>query len=571
VIHKLVPSVVEAMEESYPEITQKSKNIEEIVKSVEQSYIRVRKERLPELQNELKQARGEGSLSHQKDVTKKYGELFFKFKDTYGLSIQSILDVAEDVIKKNEHKSIIDQALGIFHNKMSEQRNRSRASSKMTGEIFTDAELDLDVPKTKFIGYDHGQSKSKILRLYVGNQSVDNVKAGAIVTVVLDKTPFYAEAGGQVGDEGLLINGKNRINVSDTQKRDDIYLHFGQVEKGTFKVKDVLEAQIQEDRRLSIMRNHTATHLLQAALRDILGSHVKQQGSLVAQNRLRFDFTHHSALSSKELDEIEQHVNEMILANDAVDKEVMDIEKARKKGALAFFADKYGKTVRIVSISDYSKEFCGGTHLNSTGQIGLFKIIGEAAIAQGIRRIEAETAQGALETVRQQKQQLNKIVNILKVPMSRIAEKIQSQSARLKQLEKDYEMLKFEAIKTAIVAGLEDTEGIDGIKIFSQSFKNIEIKMLRKISDFGKQKLPSSIIILGAKSKEGASILIASSDDAVKKGFKANELIQLVAQKIGGSGGGRPQLAQAGGKDSAKLDEAIEQVNQIIRKRNYKT
>ena len=437
----------------------------------------------------------------------------------------------------------------------------------MTGDVFTGTDLDLNVPKTEFMGYDHCESKSTILALYADNKKTNTVSGGDHVTIILDRTPFYAEAGGQVGDSGVISTAKGRIRITDTQKIDDIITHTGTVEGGQFKINEPVNAAIDLERRLSIMRHHTATHLLQAALRNVLGSHVQQQGSLVAQDRLRFDFTHHKAITRKELVKIEQYVNERILNCDTVVKNLLPIEQARKSGALAFFAEKYGKVVRVVSINDYSKEFCGGTHLDSTGQIGLFKIVSESAIAQGIRRLEAKTGTCALEHITEQENQLTKISQILKAPAEELVDRLNVQSNRLKQLEKELGQFRFESIKGTIDTILKKAENVNGTQIINHSFKNVNMELLRKISDLLRQKTKSAVILLGARTEDNASLLLTVSDDLIKKGIKANEMIKEISPLINGSGGGRPQLAQAGSKEVDKIDSALKQANQMIKEK----
>jgi alanyl-tRNA synthetase len=332
---------------------------------------------------------------------------------------------------------------------------------------------------------------------------------GDEVKIVLDKTPFYAESGGQVGDTGILKTSAGAVKILDTKKRDDIYFHSAKVIKGNLSVNDTVRSQIDVDRRLSIMRNHTATHLLQSALREVLGSHIQQQGSLVDENRLRFDFTHPKAISKEELGKIEDLVNTFIRACNEVVKEVMPIERAKETGALAYFAEKYGSTVRVVSIGSYSKEFCGGTHLGATGQIGVFKIISETAIAQGIRRIEAQTGIGALRTLKEKELQLDETASILKVTPQEVAGRVQQLSDNIKELERAMESVRLEAIKKDIDKTIDAMAVKNGVNIISQIYNNFEIETLRKVSEYIKQKVQSSIIILGAKSDKNASIFHA--------------------------------------------------------------
>jgi alanyl-tRNA synthetase len=435
----------------------------------------------------------------------------------------------------------------------------------MTGDVFAGTSDDLNVPKTEFMGYDHCESKSTVLALYVDNKKTNAISAGDHVKIILDRTPFYAEAGGQVGDSGVIGNPQGHVDIADTQKIDDVYIHSGIVRDGQIKINDPVHAVINLERRLSIMRHHTATHLLQSALRSVLGTHVQQQGSLVAQDRLRFDFTHPKAITREELERIERYVNERVLGCDTIIKDLLPIEQARQSGALAFFAEKYGNVVRVVSINDYSKEFCGGTHLDSTGQVGLFKIVSESAIAQGIRRLEAKTGTYALDHVTKLENQLTTITQILKTPAEELVDRLNAQSNRLKQLEKEAGQFRFEAIKGSIDAILLKAENINGTKIISHSFKDVNMELLRKVADLLKQKTKSAVILLGAHTQENASLLLSVSNDLVKRGIKANEIIKEISPLINGSGGGRPELAQAGSKETGKINSAIEQANQLLK------
>lgn len=550
-IYKLIPSVVDAMKAPYPYLTAKEKDIASVVEHIEKSYIKVRKERLPEFEKKAKDCTDAEAL----------GDVLFTYRDTFGLALNTMEQVLKDLAFSEEKQRSGWQE---FQRRMEEQQNKSRASSKMTGDVFTGTQLKLDVPKTNFIGYDHHHATSTILKIFVNDAVADHADTGSEIKLVLDKTPFYAESGGQVGDTGIIIKDNARISISDTQKMDDVYVHIGKVEKGIFKNGDVVEAQIDLQRRMAIMRNHTATHLLQAALREVLGGHIKQQGSLVAEDRLRFDFAHPKAITSAELKQIERCVNEMILSAEAVTKEYMDIEQARDSGALAFFAEKYGKVVRVVSIGEYSKEFCGGTHLNSIGQIGLFKITSESAVAQGIRRLEARTGLGALDYVNGQEKTLDDIAKAIKSSQGEILNKVQLSLARMKTLEKEHEKIQLSQLKGAIDSLVDKAQNFNGTKVISHIFADVTIDSLKQINDMLKQKTKSAVIVLGARADSGAALLISVSDDLIKKGIKANEMAKDLAPIINGNGGGRPQLAQAGSKDTSNLDKALEQANVLL-------
>ncbi|MCA9404142.1 MAG: alanine--tRNA ligase [Candidatus Omnitrophica bacterium] len=557
VINKLIPAAVAAMSPGYPDLKDKQQMICDNVLSVEKAFLKVRTERMPEFLETVKANKSDGDA---------LGRHIFTYKDRYGLTLATM----EGILKSENVSAGIQQtAMNVYEQLMSEQREQSRAASKMTGDVFADGSLQADLPKTDFKGYEQTVGVGRILSIMIDGNSAESAPAGTELQIILDKTPFYAESGGQVGDSGRLSHEGNEIRITDTQKLDDIWIHTGKVTQGSFSVGDVVTAEVDTERRLAIMRNHTATHLMQSALRRVLGEHIKQQGSLVDPDRLRFDFSHPKAITGEELDKIETHVNTFIRACDPVIVENLDIETARQSGALAFFAEKYGKTVRVVSIGDYSKEFCGGTHLDFTGQIGLFKISSESAIAQGIRRIEAATGVMALEQLNQLQDQMRQLAKGFKVPVDQVTAKVEAQSRKLKDIEKEFERVRFDALKSELEAQLSTVSTKDnGAPVFQKIFEDADMGLLRKLCDHLKQKLPGSLIILGARNEDGANVLICSPDDAVAKGWKANELIQIVADKIEGRGGGRPQLAQAGGKNAANLDDAIASLNEYLTKGN---
>jgi len=528
VIHTFVDVVVDVLKEPYPELVAKVGEIKALVKRIEEAFMKVRKERVPELK-EL--------LTAKKSDAKQLGEVLFLYRDTYGLTISTILGVAAEV---NVSREILDQAVKIYETQMEEQKNRSRAGSKMTGDVFTDAGIKLDVAKTEFLGYKDLQAEATVLKF---------LNEGGKVKIILNRTPFYASSGGQVGDTGYISTATAVIKVTDTQKINDIFVHDGVLEKGDVKEGDQVTAKVDEQRRLAIMRNHTSTHLLQCALRETLGAHIKQQGSLVEEGRLRFDFTHPYGVKPEEMEKIENRLNQFIKNADKVTVEVLPIEEAKKRGALAFFAEKYGQTVRVVSIGDYSREFCGGTHLASTAQVEAIKIVSEGSVAQGIRRIEAVTGKPAVEEFLNKKKQ---------------EAKEKEEAARQKQLDKEKQAASFERIKSSVPEMVSGAQTINGVPVVASCMADLDIAMLRKISDLLKQKMPSGVFILGTKGSEDAAMVITVSDDLVARGIKANEIINRVAPLFGANGGGKPQLAQAGSKEPAKIESAIVKAKELI-------
>jgi alanyl-tRNA synthetase len=420
---------------------------------------------------------------------------------------------------------------------MEGQKQRSRAGSKMQGDVFLASDVDVKgLPKTIFLGYDQPSADVTVKALFVGGQKVEEAKDGDNIAVILDQTPFYAEQGGQAADVGFLKGRNGTVEVKDTQKQSDVYIHTGVV-KGTLKAGEVVKASIDGERRMAIMRNHTATHLLQAAMRQVLGEHVKQQGSLVDPDRLRFDFTHPKAVTKDEIVRIEDAVNSFIRRCEPVLKKVMTQDEAKKSGALAFFAEKYGETVRVVSVGEISSEFCGGTHLDVTGQIGLFKIISEGAVAQGIRRIEAVTGTGALKFVRSREQLLEKAALVLKASPDDLVLRVEQQTKRIKDLEKEAGNLNFEVIKGSITDVISRAEQVRGVAFIAHSFKGVDMETLRRVSDLIKQRCPTVVALLAATTADDGALIISMSDD----------------------------LAQAGCKDPGKLTAVFDNIRNIVK------
>ncbi len=565
-LFKLVPSVVAVMKDPYPEIMEKEKSISSIIQKVEQSYLRVYKERLPEFKGDIAMVVKRIPFPSEtvQDTANKVGEVLFRYRDTYGLTRPTMERVLASFEKPLPAK-IIQEAWQKFEQLMKAQQEKSRQASKMTGDVFIDTAMDMNLPKTEFTGYERMTDTARILKIFIDGKEAKRAEGPHQIRLVLDKTPFYAEAGGQVGDTGIIEGPKGKIRIIDTKKKADIFFHVGTIESGTISIGETIQAKVDQKRRLSIMRNHTATHLLQAALRAVLGDHVQQQGSLVAENRLRFDFTHPQAVTKEQLQNIENYVNACILTNDPVHKEVMPLDVAKKSGALAFFAEKYGETVRIISINGYSKEFCGGTHLDTTAQIGVFKILQESAIAQGIRRIEAVTGESALSYIQSQDAQISQIANLLKAPPMEIVKRIEEQMQRLKQLEKELGKYRLAAIQNALENLVNSANEVKNTKIICHIFSDADIATLRKASDLLKNKVSSVVIALGGTTNKTANVIVRVSDDLIKKGIEANKLVQEIAPLFDGSGGGRAQMAQAGGKNVANLKAAFHKLEEIVK------
>jgi len=538
VVYNFVEIVIERLKEPYPELSGKAIEIKEIIKRIEEGFIKIRRERVPELKEKIEAAKANA---------KELGAIFFLYRDTYGLSISTVHQVVNQ-IGVDQH--IFNEANQEFEARMEEQKNRSRAGSKMGGDVYADKDFSLNLPKTEFLGYKETKAEALVLKILNDQGEVKEASQGQIVKIILNRTPFYAESGGQVGDSGYLLIATGKVRISDTIKTNDIYIHSGVIEQGNIKTGDKVSAVIDEYRRHAIKRNHTATHLLQAALRETLGTHIKQQGSLVDQERLRFDFTHPKGIKPEEMSKIENRLNEFINRKDSVTTEVLALEEAKKKGALAFFAEKYGQTVRVVSIGDYSREFCGGTHVGSTGDIEAIKIVSEGSVAQGIRRVEAVTGK-------------SKVDELLKKKQDELAAIEQAQLA--KQELKNKQNAYFENLKSSVDEIIQAGEDVKGASLIIRSLENIDVAILRKFSDLLRQKVKSGVFILGAKNLEDASLILSVTDDLVERGIKANELMNQISPLMDGSGGGKPQLAQAGSKQPQKLDGAIAQAREIVK------
>jgi len=538
VIYTFVDVVVDVLRSPYPDIAAKAGDVKEAIKQIEVSVIRLIKEKVPQLEQEVNVIKQEGGVTMSiEESYKKLGLTIFMYRDTHGVPEATIMNVLK---KLDIHESHLP-AIKIYKEQMELQKERSRAGSKMTGDVYADQSFAGNLPKTEFLGYKEIKSEAKVLKV--------TPKEDGIFQIILDQTPFYAESGGQVGDAGSLIGPNGKMLVVDTRKINDIYIHSGLVE-GEIKESEKVQAIVDEPRRQAIRRNHTATHLLQAALRETLGPHIKQQGSLVEEGRLRFDFVHPKAIKPEEMKKIENRVEEFICRNDTVITEVLSLEEAKQKGALAFFAEKYGDIVRVLSIGDYSREFCGGTHVSSTAQIEAIKIVSEGSVAQGIRRLEAVTGKSAVVGFLNKKAQESAAIE---------------EAQRQKLLEKEKQNVYFEGIKTGVDEMISSGENINGVKLIIRTLEEMDIALLRKLSDLLKQKVGSGIFILAARGPEDVSLIISLTDDLVNRGIKANELMSQIVPLIEGSGGGKPQLAQAGSKQPQKLDGALVKAREIVK------
>ncbi|ELA6611381.1 alanine--tRNA ligase [Salmonella enterica] len=536
--YKLVGPLIEVMGSAGEELKRQQAQVEQVLKTEEEQFARTLERGLALLDEELAKLQGD-TLD---------GETAFRLYDTYGFPV----DLTADVCRERNIK--VDEAG--FEAAMEEQRRRAREASGFGADYNAMIRVD---SASEFKGYDHLELNGKVTALFVDGKAVEAINAGQEAVVVLDQTPFYAESGGQVGDKGELKGAGFTFSVDDTQKYGQAIGHLGKLSAGALKVGDAVQADVDEARRARIRLNHSATHLMHAALRQVLGTHVAQKGSLVSDKVLRFDFSHNEAMKPSEIREVEDLVNAQIRRNLPIETNIMDLDAAKAKGAMALFGEKYDERVRVLSMGDFSTELCGGTHASRTGDIGLFRIISESGTAAGIRRIEAVTGEGAMATVHAQSDRLNDIAHLLKGDSQNLGDKVRAVLERTRQLEKELQQLKDQAAAQESANLSSKAVDLNGVKLLVSELAGIEPKMLRTMVDDLKNQLGSTVIVL-ATVVEGKVSLIAGVSKDVTDRVKAWELIGMVAQQVGGKGGGRPDMAQAGGTDAAALPAALASV-----------
>lgn len=549
-LYKLVPVVAEIMRVPYLQLQMRRENIAGIILAEEKNFISTLKSSDALLNDKFK-----GVL--KKSDPKAAGLMAFQLYDTYGIP----LELTKDWLTKYS----IEFSEEVFNQELEQQKIRSKSQSAMKGDVFAGNALKLDIASTKFLRNEDKQSSFKILKIIKDNQEVKKISEGDTADVVLDKTVFYAEAGGQIGDTGELKKGRNIFEVLDTKRIDKVIIHIGRVKQGSFKSSDLVLAFVDKKRRLAIARNHTATHLLQAALREILGPHVQQQGSLVSDTKLRFDFTHFKNITEDEINRIEAVVNNFILDDYKLSAREMSLSLAKKTGALAFFAEKYESRVRVVSIGDFSKEFCAGTHLEATIQIGVFKIVRENAVASGVRRIEAVTAQAALRLIKENEDALGNITGILNTPKERITEELQKKLTHIKELEKKLNLQKVFLVRSSADEFISTAETVNKMNFIGKAVLGADISALRKTIDLIKQKTSNTVIVLGAADDGKVLLVLGITEDLCQKGLDASKMIVDISKIVGGSGGGRRDFAQAGGNNPANLPAALEELRNILK------
>ncbi len=545
-------SVINENGEAYPELVEKRELIKKLIKLEEESFEKTIDQGMQILNNFIKNSKN-NVLS---------GEEAFKLNDTYGFPI----DLTKEIIA--EHGMKLDEEK--FSELLLEQKKRARNARKNAGmDAWIGNNISLEgIKETEFLGYDKYSTKAKILLIIKDGEKVEQAFANDEILIVLDKTPFYAESGGQVGDTGNIISKSSKISVLDTTKDNNgIFLHKAVVDEGIISCGDELVAEIDLDRRHNIMRNHTAAHLLQAALRKILGNHVEQAGQLVDGDRLRFDFTHFCALKPEELKSVEDIVNEEILKGVNVECLEMPIEEARKLGAMALFGEKYGDIVRVVKAEDgFSTEFCGGTHVDNTSKLGLFKIMSESSVASGVRRIEACTGKGVLEYLNKNLDIINNCVSLLKLSdKNGLIDKCEQLNLEVKEYSKEIKRLNDKIAESKVEKIISNAEEIEEIRIISSKFEDTNPDSLRKIGDKIKDKLDNCVAVLVGLYSGKAILNVVVGDKAILKGMNAGKIVKEVAKIAGGNGGGKANFAMAGIKDMSKIEEALNSVKDIVK------
>ena len=545
--HRLVKPLVAEMGQAYPELVKGMLHAERVLEREEKRFAETLDQGMENL---------EVAIANLKDGEIP-GEVVFKLYDTYGFPVDLTADIARERALTIDEKG--------FEAAMDAQRDRARAASKFgTGD---GGRLRVrGSEKTNFCGYERSRDRSRVTALYQGSEAVDELIKGDVGAVILESTPFYAESGGQVGDIGTLENDAASFSVVDTKRVDNANVHYGSVLKGVIRVGDELKAQIDEERRQAIRLNHSATHLLHAALRQVLGEHVLQKGSLVAPDRLRFDFSHDEPLSADQVARIDGMVNDEIRRNVEATTREMGYDEALKAGAIALFGEKYGEKVRVLNFGDFSVELCGGTHVDRTGDIGLFKITSESGVASGIRRIEAVTGRGALDWIDGNRRTLEQVAGLLKSQPDRAAGKVEQLLKRNRDLEKE-----LAAARQALLAGKgadhsEAVQEIAGVKVLATRMDGADAKTLRDAVDRFKDKLKSAVVVVGSVEDGKVRLAAGVTKDNVAR-IKAGDLIRPVAERVGGKGGGRPDFAQAGGTDPDSLDAALRAVPDWVAER----
>ena len=550
-LYEVVDTVIHENECAYPDLREKQNYITKVIRTEEENFAKTIDGGM-KIYNELLSAhkeKGENVFS---------GADAFKLYDTYGFPIDLTAEMVEEAGMQ------VDRAG--FDQLMEEQRVRARKAREALGDLgWAGIEFGSDMPATEFVGYDRTEEQGKILAIVADEELRDEVSAGAEAILVLDQTPFYAEMGGQVADHGVITAGEARFEVSNVQKnKGGKFMHYGKVVSGQFQVGGTVTATIDADRRKAIMRAHSATHLLDAALKKVLGDHVHQAGSLVEPDRLRFDFTHFEGITPQQMGEIDRLVNDAVLEGYTVVTEVLPIEEAKKKGAIAMFGEKYGETVRVVEMGDFSMEFCGGTHVDNTAKIGPFRIRSEGSVASGVRRIEATVGKVSLDVMNRNQELLFHAAQMLKTTPVDLVDKVEQQIAELKATRQALEKFKAEASLGEARQFLMSAKDVCGMKVLTAHRDGMDANALRQMGDFLRDKEPNVVAVLSSVNDSKITFLAVCGKEAVAKGIKAGDLVKNVCAICGGKGGGKPDSAMGGGSDLLKLDDALASVDDFV-------
>jgi alanyl-tRNA synthetase len=554
ILYKLTGAVVDEMREAYPELVDSRGHVAKVVLLEEERFATTLESGLALLNDTAEKLKATGAKTIP-------GEVLFKLYDTFGFPLDLVADMARDMHLKLDEDG--------YRHAMQVQREKARAAWAGSGEqkikpIYK--EISARVTKQVFTGYDTLEGTGSVLAIIQGDTEVAEAHEGDELEIVLDITPFYAASGGQVGDKGELLGEAAKFQVTDTIKPiENLIVHKGKVKKGVFRTRDAVLAKVDAEDRGDTARHHTVTHILHATLRSVLGEHVKQAGSLVAPDRLRFDFTHYTALTDRERERIEEIVNERIIENHPVETAEMDIDQAVGSGAMALFDEKYGDKVRVVTVKEVSKELCGGTHMRASGEIGSFKIISEAGVAAGVRRVEAVAGRRAYRAFKREEQGLRDIALLLKATDFDVVPRVEKLVTQVRSLEKEVDKFKHKFQSSQADDVISEAKEINGVKVLVKRIDNMGQKDLRDFGDKLRDKLGSGILALGS-AKDGKVILIVMVTNDLARRFHAGEIIKEMAPILGGTGGGKPDLAQSGGKDPGKLDAALDALYGIIRK-----
>ena len=552
-LYKVCDTVIHENEGHYPELRERQDYITKVIRTEEENFAKT-------IDGGMKIFADLLAAHKAKGETEFSGADAFKLYDTYGFPIDLTLEMVEEQGMTLDEKE--------FHKQMDEQRQRARKAREALGDLgWAGVEFGKDVPETQFVGYDHTAiGDAKVVALVVENEQAEEVMTNVEAIVVLDKTPFYAEMGGQVADHGTITAGGVTFQVTDVQKnKGGKYMHYGKVTQGVLKLGDTVTAAIDTDRRKAVMRAHSATHLLDKALRTVLGDHVHQAGSLVEPDRLRFDFTHFSAMTAEELAQVNAMVNEAVLEGYDIVTDVLPIEEAKKKGAIALFGEKYGDTVRVVDMGQgYSVEFCGGTHLDNTAKVGVFHISSEFSVASGVRRIEATTGKASLEVMNRNQEMLFQAAAALKAKPGELREKAEATVAEVKQLHQTLEKFKAREAAGETERLLFSTHKVGDLRVLTSTVPGADANKLRQMGDMIRDKAPDAVAVLASVNGEKITFLAVCGKEAVAKGVKAGDIVKQVSAIAGGSGGGKPDSAMGGGKDPLMVDNALAMVDNVV-------